>query len=107
MRPPTGRTPTIHELEMIDYLLGQAGSERELCGWIKKRAGPHRQRGRPPDSSPFAQNDEDALLMAETLHLMAKTFGKNTSLHKAIKLVVSQGAGNSFRLNLLGLIGED
>ena len=60
MRSPTGREPTVREMKMIAYLLKRAGSEPELHRWIKL-AGPRRQRGRPPNSSPFTENDDEAL----------------------------------------------
>jgi hypothetical protein len=84
MPPPVSKEPTAGDLKTVRDLLEKAGSERELQRWIKL-ALPPRRLGRPPRSTPYA-DDEDALLMAQALHLIG-----GISLHKAIKIVASWG----------------
>jgi hypothetical protein len=93
VKPPPGRQPTAEEIESIKALLEQAGGEKALHRWIKQATAP-RRRGRPAKSSRYADDDEQALHIAQTLHLASELPGaiKKISLHKAIKTVTSRGS---------------
>lgn len=84
MRPPIRKEPTARDLKTVRGLLEKAGSERELQRWI--RLAMSRRKGRPPKSTPYADDDEHALMVAQALHMVG-----NISLHKAIAMIASRG----------------